>query len=149
MTKPQAILSSDAVKLVHARVASSLHLCFYLKRISFPLSCSVLIRFVLLTSLSSDWPQRTHMILKIKHSIIFFRRISFGKNWKMGGCAHTGFLCREDHSVSGGICPFGRSRNFLTSVLVYYAQRAEINVHKWTSSLIEMIPEEVSKQDIH
>ena len=117
MTKPQAILSSDAVKLVQARVASFLQPHFYLKCISLPLSGDVLIRFAVLTSLSSDWPLRTHVMEKINHSLLFFRRSSFGKNWKMV-FVHTGFLSGGPHSVSCGTCPLGKSRDVLTSSIL-------------------------------
>lgn len=146
MTKPQAILSPEAVKLVQARVASFLQPHFYLKCISLPPSCDMLIRFVLLTSLS-DWPRRTHVIMKINHSFLFLAGSSFGKNWKVV-FAHTGFLSQGPHLVSCGSHPLGKSRDVLTSSFICYAWREEQDVHKRTSSKTEMIPQ-VSSEHIH
>ena len=114
MTKPQAILSSDDEKLVHARAASVLQPGLYNKRPSLPLPCHMLVRFAVLTLLSSDRPRRTHMIMKMSHSLLFFRSASFGKNWKMGGFAPTDFFSREVKSLSYGTCALGKSRDFLT-----------------------------------
>lgn len=147
MTKPQAILSSDAVKLVQARVASFLQPHFYLKCISRPPSWDMLIRFVLLTSLSSDWLWRTHVIMKINHTWLFLAGSSFGKNWKVV-FAHTGFLSRGPHSVSCGTHPLGKSRDVLTSSFICCAWREEQDVHKRTSSRSEMIPQ-ISSEHIH
>lgn len=113
MTKPQTILSSDAVRLVQAQAASFCQPHFYSKYISLPLACDALIRFVLLTSLSSHWPLRTHVMVKISHTRLFFRT-SFGKNWKMV-FVHIGFLSGGPHSVSCGTCPLSKSRDFLSS----------------------------------
>lgn len=147
MTKPQAILSSDAVKLVQARVASFLQPHFYLRCISRPPSCDMLIRFVLLTSLSSDWLQRTHVIMKINHTLLFLAGSSFGKNWKVV-FAHTVFLSRGPHLVSCGTHPLGKSRDVLTSSFICCAWREEQDVHKRTSSRSEMIPH-ISSEHIH
>lgn len=114
MTKPQAILSSDDEKLVHARAASVLQPDLHTKRLPLPLPCYMLLRFVMLTLPFSNRPLRTHMIMKISHSLLFFRSTSFGKNWKMSKFAHTDFFSREAKSVSDGTCPLGRSRYFLT-----------------------------------
>lgn len=97
MTKPQAILSSEAVRLVHSELPP---FC------SPPTGLFALIRFVVVTSLSFDWPQRTHGIVRINHLLLCFRKTSFGKKCKVGEFVHTGFLSGEPHSVPVG-CVFG------------------------------------------
>lgn len=108
----------------------------------------MLIRLVLLTSLFSDWPRRTHVIMKINHLLLFLAGSSFGKNWCFYPFAHTRFLSQGPHLVSCGTHPLGKSRDVLTSSFICCAWREEQDVHKRASSKTEMIPQ-VSSEHIH
>lgn len=123
MTKPQAILSSDTVKLIHAGVASFLQPYFYLKCISLQ-SCYRQIRFVMVTSLFSDWPVRTHVkwVVKTSHFFFFLEEealVGTGKWWSLFT------LVFSPNSVCCGTCPLGKNRDFLTFGIVYCACKAE------------------------